>query len=145
MMAYKLKKCLKILMMVLVISAVLSFVVMHLWNWLMPAVFGLHVITFWQALGLIVLGKILFGGFHRHGGGGGRHEWKRHMKERWGNMTPEERERFKAGMQEWKGCWPGPGGRGFGRRGFGRGFDRGECEGRGFEGPRKDSTEQTAR
>jgi hypothetical protein len=137
MMAYRLKKCLKVLLMVLVIATVLSFVVMHLWNWLMPAVFGLHVITFWQALGLIVLGKILFGGFHRHGGGGGRREWKRHMEERWGRMSPEERDRFKAGMREWKSCWPGPG---FGRRGFdGRGF-----EGRGFEGPRKDSTEQTA-
>ena len=35
----------------------------HLWNWLMPAMFGLQTVTFWQALGLLVLSKILFGGF----------------------------------------------------------------------------------
>ena len=43
--------------------AVLGFIVMNLWNWLVPSVFGWHSITFWQALGLLVLSKILFGGF----------------------------------------------------------------------------------
>lgn len=38
-----------------------TFALMFLWNWLMPAIFGLTVITFWQALGLLVLSKILFG------------------------------------------------------------------------------------
>lgn len=42
-------------------------VVMWLWNWLMPAIFHLGVITYWQAVGLAVLGRLLFGGFH-HGG-----------------------------------------------------------------------------
>ena len=46
-------------------ALVFGFVTMHLWNWLMPAIFGLKTITFLQALGLLVLGKILFGGFHR--------------------------------------------------------------------------------
>lgn len=73
--------------------AVAGFVVMSLWNWLMPALFGWHFISFWQALGLLILSKILFGGF------GGRHRGHRHwhhrMMERWQHMTPEERETFR--------------------------------------------------
>ncbi len=42
---------------------VFTFVVEALWNWLMPALFGWHVITYWQALGVLVLSKIFFGGF----------------------------------------------------------------------------------
>src|SRR5258708_6164083 len=74
---------------------VFGFVVMQLWNWLVPSLFGLHTITFAQALGLLVLGKILFGGFHR---GGGRGRWRSGMRERWAQMTPEEREKFRAGL-----------------------------------------------
>ncbi len=73
--------------------AAFSFVVMGLWNWLMPALFGWHVITFWQALGILILSKILFGG------GRGRPRphvyWRRRMMERWARMTPEEREKFR--------------------------------------------------
>jgi len=94
---YRLFKVLKILALVIVAAFVFGFVTMHLWNWLMPAVFGLKVITFWQALGLLLLGKILFGGFHKHGGG--PRGWKRHMEERWAQMTPEERGKFRAGMR----------------------------------------------
>jgi hypothetical protein len=75
----------------------LTFVVMSLWNWLMPSLFGLRVITFWQALGLLVLSKILLGGF-RGRPGGGMH-WRRRMMERWEQMTPEEREKFRQGMR----------------------------------------------
>ena len=90
-------KVLKILVMVVVICTVAGFVVMHLWNWLMPSIFGLRTITFAQAIGLLILSKLLLGGFHRHSG---RHNgWKRHMKERWDKMTPEERERFRSGMR----------------------------------------------
>jgi len=81
----------------LVVAAVLSFVVMSLWNWLMPALFASHRISFWQALGLLVLAKILFGGFR------GRHPppmgWRGRMMERWARMTPEEREKFQEGMK----------------------------------------------
>jgi hypothetical protein len=76
-----------------------SFVVMSLWNTLLPGIFGVKAISFWQALGLLVLSKILFGGF-RPGGGGPR--WRRRMMERWEQMTPEEREKFKQGMRH--GC-----------------------------------------
>jgi len=48
----------------------LPLVLMSLWNWLMPAVFGLSTISFIQALGLFILSKLLFSGFsgHRHSG-----------------------------------------------------------------------------
>ncbi len=72
--------------------------VMRLWNWLLPPLFGWRLITFWQGLGLLALCRILFGGFGRHGSG--RHNFRRRMKERCGNMTPEERERFRQAMRE---------------------------------------------
>jgi Ca2+/H+ antiporter, TMEM165/GDT1 family len=81
-------------------ATLFSFVVRGLWNWLMPALFGLHMITFWQALGLLLLSKILFGGF-RGRPGGGRY-WQRRMMERWDKMTPEEREKFREGLRA--GC-----------------------------------------
>jgi hypothetical protein len=103
-------KGIKIVSFLLVACFVFGFATEHLWNWLMPSIFGLRVITFWQALGLVVLGKILFGGFHKHGGGG--RGWKRHMEARWAGMSEEEREKFRAGMR-------GRCGRGFGRGGRG--------------------------
>jgi hypothetical protein len=72
-------------------------VVMLLWNALLPALFHFPIIGFWQALGLLLLAKILFGGF-RGGGGGPRGRWKEKMKQKWENMTPEQREKFQ---QEW--------------------------------------------
>ena len=90
----KAAKIAKILLMVLVAVTVFGFVVMELWNALMPQIFGLHALTFWQALGLLLLAKLLFGGFHRHSGGGpGR--WRHRMKERWEQITAEERDRFR--------------------------------------------------
>jgi Ca2+/H+ antiporter, TMEM165/GDT1 family len=90
-------KGLKIALFATLVVAVLSFVVMGLWNWLMPPLFGLHLIDFWQAAGLLLLSKILFGGFR---GGPRRHMyWRHRMKERWERMTPEEREKFRQGMR----------------------------------------------
>ena len=88
---------LKIVFFVVLVALALSFVVMSLWNWLMPVLFGLRLISFWQALGLLVLSKILLGGF-RGRPGGGMH-WRRRMMERWEQMTPEEREKFRQGMR----------------------------------------------
>ena len=70
--------------------AVMGAVVMFLWNNLIPEIFTVPEITFWQALGLLILARILFGGFggrgfRRHG------DWKR----KWMHMSPEERARFK--------------------------------------------------
>jgi hypothetical protein len=77
---------------------VFTFAVRALWNWLMPALFGWHVITYWQALGVLALSKILFGGF-RGGSHGGDWRWRRRMMERWDQMTPEEREKFRQSMR----------------------------------------------
>jgi hypothetical protein len=69
-----------------------GWLVMILWNWLMPMLFGLKVITYWQAFGICVLSKILFSGTGhgsrspgRHGPfpHHGHHMWKRHMNEDW--------------------------------------------------------------
>jgi hypothetical protein len=71
--------------------------VMQLWNWLLPPLFGWRQLTFWQAFGILALCRILFGriggrGFHRS-------NFRRRMGERWQNMTPEEREKFRQGMR----------------------------------------------
>jgi hypothetical protein len=98
-MNYRVLKGVKILAFVVVATVVFGFVVMELWNWLMPALFGLKTITFVQALGLFLLSKILLGGFHRHGGRGPGRRWGKDMKARWESMSEEEREKFRAGMK----------------------------------------------
>jgi hypothetical protein len=82
-------------------------VVRLLWNWLLPPVFGWREVTFWQALGLLALCRILFGGFGRHCGGP-RMDMRRRVADRladrvahrWEHMTPEERERFRQRLRE---------------------------------------------
>ena len=78
-------------------AAAFGFVVMSLWNWLAPAVFGGRTITFWQAFGLLILTRILFGGFR--GRPGPHVHWRRRMMDRWEHMTPEDREKFREGWQ----------------------------------------------
>lgn len=68
-------------------------VVRLLWNWLVPTLFGWRAITFWQALGLLALCRILFGGFGRHGSV--RSNLGRRMAARWEKMTPEERQKYR--------------------------------------------------
>lgn len=79
----------------LLIIAAFSTIVMLLWNWLMPEIFGLATICFWQAVGLFILARIIFGGF---GFGGRRHAMREHqrnhIREKWMKMTPEQRKEF---------------------------------------------------
>lgn len=83
-------------------------VVMQLWNWLLPPLFGFRQVTFWQALGMLALCRILFGGFS--GGGSHRSNLRQRMAERvhqrmaerWEKMTPEEREKYR---QSFRGRW----------------------------------------
>jgi len=91
----------KFLMMILFIFGLivpLSFIIMALWNNILVAVLHVTVINFWQALGIFTLSKILFGGFPgspgwgRHGRGRDRME---SMRNKWMNMTPEEKTNFK--------------------------------------------------
>jgi hypothetical protein len=75
-----------------------SYVVMLLWNQVLAQVVHVSLINFWQALGLLALSKILFGG--PRGAYWGRHRhWRNKMHQKWMAMSPEEREKFK---QEWK-------------------------------------------
>jgi hypothetical protein len=83
--------------------AVVGAVVMALWNTLLPVLFGWPAVGFWQALGLLLLSKILFGSL-RAGRGGGRH-WRVRMADRWEKMSDDERARFRAGMG--RGCGRG--------------------------------------
>ncbi len=79
--------------LVLIAIAVFGFITMWLWNALLPVIFHLPEITFWQSLGLLVLSRLIFGGI---GGHHARHpnHWRSHIREKWQNMTPEERENF---------------------------------------------------
>ncbi|MET0244447.1 MAG: hypothetical protein ABW174_13300 [Flavitalea sp.] len=93
------KKGLIIAACALAAAGALSFIVMSLWNMILPAaITGVNPITFWQALGLLILSKILFSGFN-----GGwkqkRQMWKERMNEKLQNMTPEEREKFKQDLR----------------------------------------------
>jgi hypothetical protein len=79
-------------------------VVQQLWNWLLPSLFGVRQITFWQALGILALTRILFGGFGLHGSR--RSNFRSRMQERCGNMTLEERERYRQGIRSRLGFGP---------------------------------------
>ena len=84
-------------LLVLAAVAVLGGLVMVLWNAIVPDLFtGARSIDYLHALGLLVLSRLLFGGFRGRGGwhGGHRH-WRHHGP--WSAMTPEERERFGCG------------------------------------------------
>ncbi len=74
-------------------------IVRLLWNGLLPDLFGFPQVTFWQALGLLALGRILFGGL---GMGGGSRRGRR--AELWAGMTPEERERMRERMRSAEGA-----------------------------------------
>ena len=80
--------------------AAVGAVVMGLWNALLPDLFGWHTIGYWQAVGLLVLSKILLGGL-RGGSGHGMH-WRGRLMERWDQMTDEERAKLRDGMR--RGC-----------------------------------------
>jgi hypothetical protein len=86
----------EVALFVVIFVAAFGNAVQHLWNWLAPSLFGLPVVTFWQAVGLLSLSWVLFGGWRglpRSGrywsNPGGRFE----------RMTPQQRERFVEGLE----------------------------------------------
>jgi hypothetical protein len=98
-----------IVMAPLGIAAVLAlggWVVQQLWNWLLPAIFGWPALTFWQALGLLALCRILFGG--SAGRGWSRGGWHGGGA-RWEALTPEERETIRRRMRARWGLGPAGG------------------------------------
>ena len=99
---YWVLKSIKMLVLMAFFIVLLGSVVMWLWNWLMPSLFNLPVISFSQALGLTALTRILAGGFRWGvGAAGSREHWeqKRQLWDKWSGMSPEERQRWK---EEWR-------------------------------------------
>ena len=72
--------------------AIFSFAVYELWNGVLANVLGVKTINYWQALGILVLSRILFGGFPCKRSGP---PWRRGMMEHWQSLTPEEREKLR--------------------------------------------------
>ena len=91
---YRARRFVKFAILAILVIPLFGFIVMSLWNWLMPDLFGLPRIGFWQAWGVFLLSKILFGSFR---GQPGRHHQAR-MGERWAQMSDEERETFRRGI-----------------------------------------------
>jgi hypothetical protein len=91
---YWILRAFRTLLFIGIAAAALGYAVMALWNATLPAVAGFHAITFAQALGLLVLSRILFGGLR----GRGSHGWRARMHRRWQQMTPEERKQARARM-----------------------------------------------
>lgn len=104
---------------------ILGLLVMSLWNALLPAILGVKSIGFWQALGVLVLCRILFGGLGFRPGMFGMARAHRRMHERWMQMTPEQREEFIRHRRD----------------GFGRHGHRGHC---GWRGHRDEQAEDRA-
>ena len=85
------------------IAGLLALAVHGLWNGVLTEVVGVKAITYWQALGLLVLARILVGGFPRPGGHFGP-RGKHTMMQHWESLTPEQREKLRAGMEK-RCCW----------------------------------------
>jgi len=102
--SYRTARCFKVALLVIVGIAALGGVVMLLWNWLVPALFvGAQPVGYWQALGILLLSKILFGSFR-----GGCHGRRMEHRQRWESMTPEEREELKSHFNRRWGRWCAP-------------------------------------
>lgn len=120
--AFWILKGIKIVVIAAIFLALIGWVVMFLWNALLPEIFGLPIINFWQAAGLLALSRIFFG--NMKGGGhwkhhkyhydynGGHGSWKRHWKAKWeakwANMTPEEQQRLRERFRSKCGGSPFP-------------------------------------
>lgn len=97
----------KFLVFGIAMLALIGWVTQLLWNWLVPVLFAGPVLSFWQALGLLALTKILFWSFGK-GGGHWKHRqggpWGQFWAQKWQGMSDEDRERFKQKMKD-KWCY----------------------------------------
>lgn len=89
------------------------YVFMYLWNWLVPEIFSGPKIAIWQAVGILLLGKMLFGGFGHWGKGcckcgkGKKSHWGKGFGKEWRNMSEEERARCKEKFKsKFRSCFP---------------------------------------
>ncbi len=96
-------RCFKIAVLAIAGISALGAVVMLLWNWLIPTLFiGAREVDYLQALGILLLSKILFGGFR----GGCHGRWHK-RREQWERLSPEEREQLKGEFKSRWGHWCG--------------------------------------
>ena len=96
-------------LLVLSVIALLALAAFGLWNAVLTDVLGVKALTYWQALGILALSRILFGGFPRRGGGPFGPPWRqRLMMKRWHSLTPEQREHMREEMRRRFGDWPRP-------------------------------------
>lgn len=86
--------------MVVAFMALITYIIMTLWNNILPEVIHVETITFWQAAGIFILCKLLFGFGGMGGPGKGAAFRKRRLQEKMKNMSPEELEQFKQRMSE---------------------------------------------
>jgi hypothetical protein len=95
---FVLSKIIKIVILAPLFIFGIGYITMELWNCLVPELFHGPLIDFWQAIGLLILSKILFGGFKGRGGcccGHGHGSWKERMKNKWDNLSEDERKSLK--------------------------------------------------
>jgi Ca2+/H+ antiporter, TMEM165/GDT1 family len=95
-------KAIKVLLFIAFFILLMGTAVRLLWNGLMPSLFNLPIIDFWQAIGLTVLSRILTGGFKMDVGAASKEHWeqKRQMWEKFSAMTPEERDKWKTDWRD---------------------------------------------
>ena len=85
------------LLFIPLLIAALGGAVMMLWNAILPEVLNARPLSYWQALGLLLLSRILFGGFRF---GGGRAPWAKRRRGRWSNLSEDERARMKEAWRQ---------------------------------------------
>ncbi len=95
----------------IVLAILYCYAFMYLWNWLVPDIFSGPKIVIWEAAGILLLGKMLFGGFGHWGKGcnkcGGKKHWKSSFRKEWRKMSEEERDRCKEKFKsKFRRCFP---------------------------------------
>ena len=102
-----LKKAVKFVFFAALFVTVAVFATQSLWNWLVPSLFHGPILNFGQTLGLLVLSRILFGGFGRGGSNWAqkRRQWKQQLESKVAHLSPEEREKFRQQMQNRCANW----------------------------------------
>ena len=95
----KYSKVLKFIVVVLIAVLVFGTALMYLWNWLVPDIFGGPELSLLQAIGLLILSKILFGGLGNKFSQKKREMWRSHYDSKLSKMNPEEREKFKESLK----------------------------------------------
>ncbi len=89
---------------ILIALGVFGAATMLLWNAIMPLLFNLPIITFWQAVGLLVLSRLLFGLGRSHSPWG-YSPWRAKLRDKVAKMTPEERREFYKKMHTMRHSW----------------------------------------